>query len=304
MPLETGNFIPELDDNNPLGADNVSLGDDHIRLLKRCVQGSFPAFVGNTGTPKSVTKTEDEINDTAEKSVAETIGGAWSFSVSIDFAGGITALDYDGIAAADLLDKSAAETISGAYTFAAAPKLVNGIALLGRNAANDADHTLLQLDAGDIVRVGNFPLDAVFQFQDTASFQDNIGFTARAVTRAAGGWLVADTQGVLKKAGFRNGDVITITADHTITQDNEGQYLRMNGANNAISFPGLEAGTEGIISTAIVSGTTLEGIGTTLEWLDGSGTIQTGNRNMAGGSIVGYKYRGITQILIFGNGLT
>ena len=54
MPLETGNFIPELDDNNPLGSDNVSLGDDHIRLIKRAVTGSFSGFVGTTAVPKLV----------------------------------------------------------------------------------------------------------------------------------------------------------------------------------------------------------------------------------------------------------
>ena len=52
MPLETGDFIPELDANNPLGADNVSLGDDHMRLLKRCSLGSFSACVGPAALPQ------------------------------------------------------------------------------------------------------------------------------------------------------------------------------------------------------------------------------------------------------------
>lgn len=65
MGLEAADFIPELDENNPLGGDPKSQGDDHIRLTKKAVKGSFPAFVGTTGTPKSVTLTEDEINQLA-----------------------------------------------------------------------------------------------------------------------------------------------------------------------------------------------------------------------------------------------
>lgn len=87
MPLETGDFIPELDDNNPLGADNVSLGDDHMRLIKRCVTGSFPAFVGTAAVPKSVTKTEDQINDLAEKSAPQTISALWTFTGDISITG-------------------------------------------------------------------------------------------------------------------------------------------------------------------------------------------------------------------------
>lgn len=37
MGLETGNFIDDLVDTNPLGTDPVSEGDDHIRLVKRAV---------------------------------------------------------------------------------------------------------------------------------------------------------------------------------------------------------------------------------------------------------------------------
>lgn len=87
MPLETGTLIPELDENNPLGSDGKNQGDDHLRLLKRCVTGSFPAFVGTTAVPKSVTLTEDQINDAALKSVDQTIIGEWTFPNVTRFSG-------------------------------------------------------------------------------------------------------------------------------------------------------------------------------------------------------------------------
>ncbi len=42
MPLETGTRIEDLVPSNPLGTDPKAQGDDHIRLIKACVQGSLP----------------------------------------------------------------------------------------------------------------------------------------------------------------------------------------------------------------------------------------------------------------------
>ena len=144
MPLETGNFIPELDDNNPLGSDNVSLGDDHMRLIKRCVTGSFAAFVGTTGTPKSVTLTEDEINQLAVDVAANIIDIATNVSnISANLANistntGDIALNTADIVTinADAAFKALAETISGAWVFT--PGL-NDLALSGDATVEDLD---------------------------------------------------------------------------------------------------------------------------------------------------------------------
>lgn len=81
MALETASFIPELTVTNPVGAsDPKSQGDDHLRLIKTAVKGSFPGFVGTAGVPKSVSLTEDEINDAALKSAIATISALWDFT--------------------------------------------------------------------------------------------------------------------------------------------------------------------------------------------------------------------------------
>ena len=109
MGLESSNFIPEMDDNNPLGGDPKSEGDDHIRLTKRSVLGSFPGFVGTTAAPKSVTKTEDQINDLAEKSATQTITGVWTHEANIilDAANAVVS------AAMDLIKRSGSATVVG-----------------------------------------------------------------------------------------------------------------------------------------------------------------------------------------------
>ena len=42
MGLESASFISGLVDTNPTGSDSISQGDDHIRLVKKTVQDSFP----------------------------------------------------------------------------------------------------------------------------------------------------------------------------------------------------------------------------------------------------------------------
>lgn len=90
MALESGNFIPELVETNPDGTDLASTLDDHDRLIKRCVKGSFPNFVGTTGVPKSVSLTEDQINDAARKGASNVFIDQNTFNV-----GGKSALDID-----------------------------------------------------------------------------------------------------------------------------------------------------------------------------------------------------------------
>lgn len=76
MGLESASFIAELNPTNPVGSsDPKSQGDDHLRLIKTALQGTFPNFVGTAGTPKSVTLTEDQINDAVRKAVDNILTG-------------------------------------------------------------------------------------------------------------------------------------------------------------------------------------------------------------------------------------
>lgn len=61
MPLETGNYIANLDDNYPLGGDPISQGDNHINLIKKVLKLTFPGALGN-GYAEEITATEAELN--------------------------------------------------------------------------------------------------------------------------------------------------------------------------------------------------------------------------------------------------
>lgn len=46
MALETGTYISDLVSTNPTVSDNISQGDDHIRLLKATIKATFPNITG------------------------------------------------------------------------------------------------------------------------------------------------------------------------------------------------------------------------------------------------------------------
>lgn len=46
MALETGTYISDLNSANPTATDDVSEGDDHIRLLKSTILATFPNITG------------------------------------------------------------------------------------------------------------------------------------------------------------------------------------------------------------------------------------------------------------------
>lgn len=52
MGLETGDYIEDLVQSNPVGAtDPKGQGDDHLRLIKKCIQQSFPGGDGAWNFP-------------------------------------------------------------------------------------------------------------------------------------------------------------------------------------------------------------------------------------------------------------
>jgi len=61
MPLETGTTIAQLVSSNPLSSDNVSEGDDHLRLIKAVLKAQFPG-AGLQGFNTPITATEAELN--------------------------------------------------------------------------------------------------------------------------------------------------------------------------------------------------------------------------------------------------
>ena len=58
MALETATYISQLTATNPVASDSVSVGDDHLRLLKTVLKTQFSGLSGTT----AITATEAEMN--------------------------------------------------------------------------------------------------------------------------------------------------------------------------------------------------------------------------------------------------
>ena len=70
MALETATYIDDLVATNPTSGDNISQGDDHIRLIKSTLKSTFPNISG------AVTPTHTQINDAlADSSFTPTVSG-------------------------------------------------------------------------------------------------------------------------------------------------------------------------------------------------------------------------------------
>ena len=58
MGLETGDYISELVDTNPVVGDPVGQGDDHLRLIKKVLKTQFSGLAGTT----AIASSEAELN--------------------------------------------------------------------------------------------------------------------------------------------------------------------------------------------------------------------------------------------------
>lgn len=235
MGLESASFIPELVPTNPLGSDPKSEGDNHLRLTKTAVQGSFPGFVGTVGTPKSVTKTEDQINDLAEKSTTNIFTAQQNFEATV--------------------------------------LLANNIALQGRDVGDTTNVQFVSIDGFDIVIFGEATHDSEQHALAEHSIEIAGGEVGKWVTSLLGSLLVDDRQGVQKIAGFRGANIL-VHADVTraLDQNDEESYLQNSVACDYTIATGLELGTTFILSTRLATAT-VANTGITLIHMDGVGGV-------------------------------
>lgn len=66
MPAENASYINQLKPNQPQGGESISEGDDHLRVIKEAVVGSFPQIGGTVNTTHGdLNKVPELITDVA-----------------------------------------------------------------------------------------------------------------------------------------------------------------------------------------------------------------------------------------------
>lgn len=143
MPLESASYISGLNASNPVGATDLKSSlDDHLRLIKSVLLGSFPGIAG------AVTSSHTELNyldgatgvtgtgntvRSASPTFTGTLTAATVAATTITGAGsGITALNADNLASGTLPDAR----------FPATLPAKSGVNLTNLNASNLASGTI------------------------------------------------------------------------------------------------------------------------------------------------------------------
>jgi hypothetical protein len=223
MALESATYINGLVETNPTSSDNISDGDNHIRLVKAVVKATFPNVTG------AITGTHTQINDSVASVVSATNANTASTLVKRDasgnFSAGTITAALTGSVTGSLSGNATSSTTAGRWTTARTISLsgdASGSATIRGDAnanitvvvANNSHaHTIAnvtglqtaltnKVDDGQVLT--NVPSNAVFTDTNTTYSVGNGGLTQINFTSALNS----------KLAGIEAG----ATADQTTAQ--------------------------------------------------------------------------------------
>lgn len=123
MPLETGTYVTDLVTSNPLGSDDVSKGDDHLRLIKQVLQNTLPDASRARYFEKVVSKSTTYTTVLADAEtlfLVDATAGAVTINLlaaaSYPTGTRIAVKKVDASANAVTIDANLSETIDGSLT--------------------------------------------------------------------------------------------------------------------------------------------------------------------------------------------
>jgi hypothetical protein len=223
MALESATYINGLVETNPTSSDNISDGDNHIRLVKAVVKATFPNVTGAiTGTH---TKKHDSVTSVTAATNANTASTLVKRDASGNFSAGTITAALTGSVTGSLSGNATSATSAGYWTTGRTITLggdLSGSVLIQGNANatltasvtnNSHAHTIAnvtglqtalnnKVDDGQVLT--NVPSGAVFTDTNTTYSVGNGGLTQINFTSALNS----------KLAGIEAG----ATADQTTAQ--------------------------------------------------------------------------------------
>lgn len=121
MALEGAAHINDLVSANPTAADPKSQGDDHLRMIKLCLQNDFPGLAGRSWRTQSKGATYAALATDNMTYLKFTGAGPWSLTFPAALGNGWMCVVENASSANLTLDPNAAETINGAATLVLLP---------------------------------------------------------------------------------------------------------------------------------------------------------------------------------------
>ncbi len=212
MGLETGSFINDLVETNPLSGDSRSEGDNHLRLIKSTLKATFPGMVGRSWRVQAKSAGYTPVlNDnmsvlactaslTLSLTAAATLGNGWMVQI-FAVGGNVT------------IDPNSTEQVNGAST-AVIPSGFSGLLFCTGTAFYLMKAYLDDGDKGDITLSANgtvWTIDALAV--SAGKLSDTVVHDMTAVTAASNDYvLIADTSDSNKKKKALISDIVALAA--------------------------------------------------------------------------------------------
>ena len=289
MSLEAGDgFISGLVATNPVGAvDPKSQGDDHIRLIKVALKGTFPNI------DAAVTVTEDVINGVQNAS---------------NLTSGTVA---DARLTSNVPLKDAANTFTGAVTFA---KSTGRISI--DDTSGTASSTVEFKDNGtaiayvgmknavDAVIAGGAANELALRTSGALCFSGDAGATRHLEISSAG--VLTTPNASAAEVGFKGLPPLAKTDNYTLVLSDAGKNILMNGASKTVTIPANASVPfpEGTVINIVAIQTLTIAITTDTLFLLGTGFATTGSRTLAAGGMATLIKTGSVGWCIGGIGLS
>jgi hypothetical protein len=238
MALESSTYINGLVVLNPTGSDNISQGDDHIRLLKSTIKATFPNVTGAvSGTHTAINSAVTEANAATNANTASKIvkrDGSGNFS-----AGTITAALSGNASTASTLQT--ARTIGGVSFNGGANINLPGVNTTGNQNTSGNAATATQLATARTIGGVSFNGSANINLPgvNTSGNQNTTGNSATASR-----WASART---ITLGGDLSGSV-SIRGDANVTLT--GAVANNSHTHTIGNVTGLQSALDGKLSTS------------------------------------------------------
>ena len=257
MAKETATYISQLVPTNPVASDSVSVGDDHLRMLKTVLKTQFSGLTGTT----AISASEAELNlidgVTATTAELNILDGVTSTAAELNILDGVTSTAAE-LNILDGVTSTAAElNIVDGVTATSAELNYLDITTLGTSADSKA---LTQASgvvtiAGDVVVSGTTPkvtIGDAGEEDTTLLFDGNAKDFYVALDDSADKLVIGEGSTV------GTNSILTITDDTVTLGDGAAADTYLNFDGNAVDYRiGLDDGTDKLeIGAGIAHGTT------------------------------------------------
>jgi hypothetical protein len=275
MGLESGTFVNDLVDTNPLGSDQRSDGDNHLRLIKAVLKSTFPGMAGRVNRVQDKSAGYTVVLNDNTSLINCTANLTLALTAAATLGNGFTFYAYAPTGVTVTIDPNSTELINGVSTLTVSPGefalvFCNGTAFLAIKGRWDG--TIADGDKGDITVTGgawtidNNAITTAKLLNDAVTYDkmQNVSATSRILgrkTAAAGDTEECTLSEVLDFIGSAaQGDILYrgASAWARLAAGTNGQFLKTLGAGANPAWDTLVAGMTSGTAVATTSGSVVD----------------------------------------------